>query len=198
MVYSREINGQNLTFGISGRLYKSNVLLYDHQTDSLWSQLMSKAIAGPSVRQTLRQLPSQRVSWKQWRHMHPQTRVLSDETGYRRDYTTDPYEGYYRVAGLMFPVGDVRRELSPKTRILGIHIDGNAKGYDLTKLKQKSGPFLDRLGSTQIVIEISPSGEVLGVNRTSGEPVDHVFVFWFAWQAFHPRTDVFKFDASPN
>ena len=193
MVYSRELNGKSYTFGISGLLYKSNVLLYDHQTESLWSQLMSKAIAGPSVSQSLQQLPSQRITWKRWRRMHPRSKVLSDQTGYRRDYSTDPYEGYYRVAGLMFPVGDVRRELSPKVRILGISIDGRAKAYDLEKLTHQTGVLQDRLGTTQISIEISPHGEVLAVKRSSGESVDHVFLFWFAWQAFFPQTEVYAF-----
>jgi hypothetical protein len=193
VVYSRKIGGQELTFGISGRLYKSNVLLYDHQSESLWSQLMSRAISGPMVRQELLQLPSTRISWGQWRQMHPATEVLSDDTGYRRDYTIDPYEGYYRVAGLMFPVGDVRRDLAPKTRILGIALDGHATAYDLDQLKKRTGVLVDRIGSRQIAIEVGPSGDVLSVKRPTGEPVEHIFAFWFAWQAFHPRTNVYKF-----
>lgn len=187
------IDGQELTFGISGRLYKSNVLLYDHQTESLWSQLMSKAISGSKVRQILPQLPSSRMSWGQWRRMHPATRVLSDDTGYHRDYAVDPYEGYYRLAGLMFPVGNVRRDLAPKTRILGIYLDGHATAYELDKLKKRSGVLVDRIGSERITIEVGSSGEVLGVRRAGGEPVEHIFAFWFAWQAFHPRTNVYKF-----
>jgi hypothetical protein len=187
------IDGQALTFGISGRLYKSNVLFYDHQTESLWSQLMSKAISGPMVRQTLPQLTSSRMSWEQWRRVHPATLVLSDDTGYHRDYSIDPYEGYYRVAGLMFPVGNVRRDLAPKTRILGIYLDGHATAYELDKLKKRSGLLVDRIGSEQIRIEVGSSGEVLGVRRASGEPVEHIFAFWFAWQAFHPHTNVYNF-----
>jgi hypothetical protein len=193
VVYSRTVAGQELTFGISGRLYKSNVLLYDHQTESLWSQLMSQAISGPMVRRKLRQLPSNRISWGEWRRMHPATQVLSDDTGYRRDYSIDPYEGYYRLAGLMFPVGDVRRDLAPKRRVLGIHLDGHATAYDLNKLQNRPGLLVDRIGSQQIAIEVGDSGEVVSVRRLSGEPVEHIFAFWFAWQAFHPQTNVYKF-----
>ncbi len=193
MVYSREIDGQEYTFGVSGRLFKSNVLLYDHQTESLWSQLMNQAISGTMVRQTLKQLPSRRMTWKQWRKLYPNSRVLSDKTGYHRDYTIDPYEGYYRVAGLMFPVGDVRRDLSPKSRVLGIAIGGHATAYELDKLAQHTGVLVDRIGSEQIAIDISSSGEVLSVKRGNGEPVEHLVAFWFAWQAFHPETTVYGF-----
>jgi hypothetical protein len=93
VVYSRESEGVIHTFGISGRLYKSNVLLYDHQTDSLWSQLLEKAIAGPSVGKKLRKIPSIRLSWKAWKKERPHSLVLSTETGFSRDYSVDPYEG---------------------------------------------------------------------------------------------------------
>jgi hypothetical protein len=53
--------------------------------------------------------------------------------------------------------------------------------------------LVDRIGSEQITIEVGSSGEVLSVKRATGEPVEHIFAFWFAWQAFHPRTKVFKF-----
>jgi hypothetical protein len=76
VVYSRKIDGQTLTFGISGRLYKSNVLLYDHQSESLWSQLMNTAVSGPQAGKPLTALPSARVSWKKWKRLHPETMVL--------------------------------------------------------------------------------------------------------------------------
>ncbi len=91
MVYSREVDGKVYTFGISGRLYKSNVLFYDHQTESLWSQLMEQAVTGPLAGKKLRKLDSTRTSWKNWRKMNPQTLVLSTDTGYRRNYQVDPY-----------------------------------------------------------------------------------------------------------
>ena len=155
MVYSRNVAGEEVTFGISGRLYRSNVLLYDHQSDSLWSQLMSKAVSGPKAGQALTQLPSLRMSWKKWRRQYPHTDVLSAETGYARDYAIDPYEGYYRVGGLMFPVGLVRSDLSAKTRVLGVAIGDHAKAYPLTLLQKQPGRLEDRIGATTISIEIS-------------------------------------------
>ena len=136
MVYSREIEGQVYTFGVSGRLYKSNVLLYDHQTESLWSQLLELAVSGSLVGKNLTQLPASRTSWKTWKKRNPDTMVLSTETGYRRDYTVDPYEGYHQTGTIWFPVGEVRKDLSVKERVLGIEVKEETKAYPLAQLRK--------------------------------------------------------------
>lgn len=187
------MNGKELTFGISGRLYKSNVLLYDHQSESLWSQLMSKAISGPKVNQVLDTIPSVRLSWKKWRRLHPDTQVLSERTGYERNYRIDPYEGYYSVGGLMFPVGAVRRDLATKERVLGIVVDGKAKAYALERLRQHTGILKDRIGRVAIAIEVSDAGEVVSVQDNFGQTLSHMYLYWFAWQAFYPHTTVHHF-----
>jgi hypothetical protein len=194
VVYSREIDERPHTFGVSGRLYKSNVLLYDHQTESLWSQLMEKAIAGPLVGKRLKSLPSTRTSWKAWKKAHPNTLALSRETGHNRNYGVDPYEGYYRAAGIWFPVGEVRRDLSPKEMVLGVEIDGVTRAYPLSLLRKNAGVLKDEIGEKAIEIEVSVEGEVVGVTDQEGRPFPSVYSYWFAWQAFHPKTTVYKRD----
>ena len=190
MVYSRKIEDEIYTFGISGRLYKSNVLLYDHQTESLWSQIMEKAVAGPMAGNSLVKLSSSRMKWKSWQTKHPDTQVLSDDTGYTRNYSQDPYEGYYRIGRLMFPVGNVRKDLSPKERILGIDIQSNAKAYSLANITRQPGILQDTIGETLIRIDISKDHEVTEVTDSNGNSIPYIFAYWFAWQAFHPDTDV--------
>ena len=191
-MYSRTVDGQKHTFGVSGRLYKSNVLLYDHQTESLWSQLMDQAIAGPAAGQNLRVLPSSRVKWKTWQRRNPSTKVLSDDTGFYRDYSIDPYEGYYRIGSLMFPVGDVRKDMSAKEPVLGIEIENYAKAYRLDWLSANPGIHDDTVGSHPIRIEVSPDGEVVAVRDKQGNAIAGTYSYWFAWQAFHRETEVFK------
>lgn len=191
MVYSRVVEGKLYTFGISGRLYKSNILLYDHQTESLWSQLKEIAISGPLVGKRLKKLASKRTSWEVWRKENPHTLVLSTDTGYQRDYTVDPYEGYYRALGLWFPVGDVRTDLSPKEIVLGVEIKGKAQAYPLSLLRKKPGILKDNIEGIHLEIEVSSEGEIIGVRDHQRNPVLSVFVYWFAWQAFHPDTSVY-------
>ncbi len=149
MVYSSKVDDKVFTFGVSGRLYKSNVLIYDHQTESLWSQLKETAISGPMVGRKLKKISAERTAWKHWLKKHPQTKVLSTDTGYHRDYNIDPYEGYYRALGIMFPVGDVRTDLPAKEMVLGVEINGAAKAYPLSLLERKTGMFKDEIGENR-------------------------------------------------
>ncbi len=88
----------------------------------------------------------------------------------------------------MFPVGKVRLDLSAKARVMGVEIDGAAKAYPLERLKKRSGIIADQVGQTQIFIEVNPDGEVVAVRNASQEMIPHMFVYWFAWQAFYPDT----------
>ena len=128
-MFSRGIEDDIHTFGVSGLLYKSNLVMYDHQTETLWSQLKEMAIAGPLVETELETIPSERLDWETFLQNHSGAPVLSRDTGYDRDYTVNPYEGYSRVFGLWFPVGDVRKDLPPKDRVMGISVNGEAKAY---------------------------------------------------------------------
>jgi hypothetical protein len=96
MAFDPVIEGKRYTFGVSGLLYKSDVLMYDHQTESLWSQIQREAVTGPLAGTRLRLLPLVHTTWQAWRAEHPKTQVLSIDTGFRRDYTRDPYESYAR------------------------------------------------------------------------------------------------------
>ena len=137
-------------------------------------------------------LSSIRTSWKTWLEKHPKTLVLSTETGYSRDYNLDPYVGYYRVGTIWFPVGEVRKDLSPKARILGIEINGDSKAYPLEALASKPGTIEDGIRSSTVRIEINQAGEIVSVKDEAEKPVPHLFAYWFAWQAFHPDTKVFQ------
>jgi hypothetical protein len=190
-VYSRKVGEKEYTFGVSGLLYKSNVLLYDHQTESLWSQLMEKAIAGPLAGHELSKMASTRTTWKTWTKKHPHTLVLSTDTGYGRNYSRDPYEGYYRVADIWFPVGNVRKDLSPKEMILGLEIKERARAYPLSVLRQRPGTVKDEIDGMMVQIVVNANGQVVDVMDDLGNAIPHIFAYWFAWQAFHPRTTVY-------
>ena len=152
---------------------------------------MKKAIAGPLAGQPLVDLPSARIKWKTWKRKHPDTLVLSDKTGYNRDYASNPYEGYYRIGRLMFPVGNVRKDFPAKERVLGVAVGSFAKAYELAEIIKYPGILKDRIDDTIIHIHVSNDGEVTGVKDSNGNDLPHIFSYWFAWQAFHPETEVF-------
>lgn len=191
MVFDRTIDGTVRTFGVSGLLYRSDVLMYDRQTESLWSQLAMKAVSGPAVGKALPWLPSEHLTWRAWREKYPQGQVLSTDTGHRRNYKANAYASYFASDKTMFPVPHVRKELSNKTRVIGVVIDGKAKAYVLKGLPTDKA-VKDTVSDKQLAIRYDAKKQFPQVTDLAGDPVPSVVVFWFAWQAFYPETDLWK------
>jgi hypothetical protein len=190
-VYSRNIKERELTFGVSGLLYKSNVLLYDHQTESLWSQIKGKAVTGRMTGTPLEVLPSTFTTWKKWKKRFPETEVLSTDTGYDRDYSKDPYESYYkRKKGLFsfFTPGPGEEE---KQLVAGVRIDSTVKAYPLDVLRKKK-KIADRLGDREITLTFDPETDVLTIQDTHGKDIPYMIVYWFVWKSIHSDSDLFR------
>ena len=91
----------------------------------------------------------------------------------------------------MFPVGDVCTDLSAKEMVLGIEINGAAKAYPLSLLEQKSGLLKDKIGENSVQIILSKEGQIENVQDHRARTIPAIFAYWFAWQAFHPDTEVY-------
>ncbi|NQV31060.1 MAG: DUF3179 domain-containing protein [Phycisphaeraceae bacterium] len=187
MVFGRAIDGIKRTFGVSGLLYRSDVLMYDRQSESLWSQLAMKAVSGPAVGKALPWLPSEHLTFKAWREKYPKGQVLSTDTGVRRNYQANAYASYFASDKTMFPVPHTRRELSNKTRVIGVVIGGKAKAYVLTDLSTGKA-IQDTVADKQITVRYDTEKQFPQVAHRTGDPIPSVVVFWFAWQAFYPDT----------
>ena len=197
MVFSAQAADSNLTFGVSGLLYNSDVLLYDRQTGSLWSQILSVAISGPLKGVTLTSLPASHTTWRDWSARHPGTLVLSTDTGFRRDYRRSPYLDYSRTGRLMFPVQNSSKEYRKKELVLGISAHGNTKAYPFEELeKNRQERFEDSLGGQTFTVEWSKAEDFARILDDNGREIPSVIAYWFAWYAFHPDTEIFR--ASEN
>jgi len=189
MVFDREIKGRIREFGVSGLLYQSDVLMYDRETDSLWSQLEMKSISGPEVGTSLKWLTSEHMTWKSWREKHPQGKVLSDETGYDRNYSGNAYAGYFATESTMFPVPFLRDELTNKTMIIGVIVNGRAKAFPVDSFVSTK-TISESVGSSLIKISYDMDKKYPVVTDDSGNDIPYVMSFWFAWQAFYPDTEL--------
>ncbi|MCK5663425.1 MAG: DUF3179 domain-containing protein, partial [Thiotrichaceae bacterium] len=187
MVFERNIAKQLRTFGVSGLLYQSDVLMYDRESESLWSQLAMQSISGSEVGERLTWLPSDYLTWKAWREKYPQGDVLSTETGFNRNYKSKPYSSYFASDKPMFPVPHTRQELSDKAWVIGVIIDGQAKAYPINKLSSDN-VIVDKLGAKQLTIKYNVEQKFSQITDEQGEAIPSVLVFWFAWQAFYPKT----------
>jgi hypothetical protein len=129
--------GNSFVFGSSGLLYRSNKLMYDEQTWSLWSNLTGEPVAGPLAGRGIRlpTLPLTVTTWREWRERHPDTDVLAIETGYRRDYSPGAaYGSYFASPETMFPVWKRSDLLDAKTPVYALRVGGAARAYPLEVL----------------------------------------------------------------
>lgn len=116
----RELAGEDLDFGTTGRLRYSNLIMYDRQTETWWQQATGEAIAGELTGRTLTPVPASIVAWEEFREAHPDGQVLSQDTGYSRDYGTNPYAGYDDAdsSPFLYNGPETPGELPPMARVL--------------------------------------------------------------------------------
>jgi len=197
MVFAANVADTALIFGISGLLYNSDVLLFDRNTESLWSQILAKAVTGPFKGTELPQLPATHTTWGEWRKRHPDTLVLSTDTGFGRDYRRNPYAGYERSRRLYFDVANqAPRDYHPKALVLGVKVDGVHKAYPFEELESLDGPVLeDTVNGRALRIHYDAPSQTAEVTTAAGEPYPGTVGFWFAWYAFFPDTEVFTGDS---
>ena len=192
IVFDPKVNGVAQEFGVSGKLWQSNLLMYNRtaieEDESLWSQVLGEAVLGVSTGQKLKVLPADTVQYGAWKKAHPNTEILSRETGAIRNYGRDPYGGYYTDESVSFGATFNDDRLHPKAFVLGIEIDGKFKAYEREALKV--GITNDTFVSKNIIINKSEAG-VVEITADS-EPIPHVDGFWFSWLAVHPETELLK------
>lgn len=192
MAFHARAGGRELQFGVSGLLYNSDVLLYDRQSESLWSQIARRAISGRYQGERLTAIPLEHTTWADWREGHPGTLVLSRETGHDRNYAANPYLGYERERELHFPVRFKAQGYHPKERVLGLEVDGRFKAYPFGELARTDGEVQDRIGTQRVKVRFDAEHENARAEAADGTALPGVVGFWFAWYAFHPDTEVFK------
>jgi hypothetical protein len=172
-VFDRRVEGRTLTFGLSGLLYQSNLLMYDRgdtpAQESLWSQLQARAIAGPAAdaKSTLMLVPFALARWDDWQAAHPETTVLAPVPGDGAKYGEDVYRSYFNSAELRFPVDPMppTGTLPAKARVF---VSGEPGAWTVTPLP---------------IAEGESRFEVAGLSGTT--PVKGFYAFWFAWYATH-------------
>ena len=152
------IDGELLDFGTSGRLFRSNLVMYDRQTGTYWSQATLEAIVGPLVGRRLEFIPAQIVSWGDWRAAHPGGRVLSQDTGFDRAYGQNPYHGYDSPRNddpFLFS-GDPDPRLPATEHLLGVDASGRQVAFPYTGLARNSvdghSVAQSRVGSQEVVV----------------------------------------------
>ena len=190
IAYERKINGEEVEFGTSGKLYNSNLVMYDRKTDTYWTQIDGLAVVGELTGTKLIPVSIDTVVWRDWKKANPESLVLSQDTGFERPYGKDPYGSYYETSFLFFPVENRDDRVHPKTVVFGIKVDGIFKAYKEDDLKELK-VIEDTVNEVKIKVERNDSGVVKITNTVTGEEIVKERDFWFAWYAFHPDTQLY-------
>jgi hypothetical protein len=160
ILYDRRIDDTEYLFRTSGLLYRSNKLMYDTATRSLWNQFTGRPVVGTLVGEEirLRQLPLVLAGWAEWRKEHPETTVLSRETGHDRNYGAGAaYGHYFSSPDAMFPLWGQSDVLPEKAIVYGIEIDGVAKAYPIEQLESQTA-VRDFVGGAEVLLVVGDAG----------------------------------------
>jgi hypothetical protein len=156
VAFSRDVDGRTLEFGVSGKLYKSALVMFDRQTDSLWLHFEGRAIQGPLTGTQLEVIPVQLLSFGEWRREHPTGLVLSRDTGYVRPYGENPYESYDSKEGpyASFFRGPISPKLPAMARVVGVASGNTAVAYAYEQLGagRPAGVAHDTVSGRDIVV----------------------------------------------
>ena len=160
-MYVRDLSDQRLTFGVSGRLWKDALVMYDHQTNSLWGHVIGKAIAGTLEGRSLETYPATQTTWKAWKRAHPDTKVLKKPRLRRSSYAGyDANPARIGIHGRRIK----KSQLPPKSKIAGFELDGQMFAFPLSSLKpgQTLVPLVDEV---PLLIYVDEAGQGVSLWR---------------------------------
>lgn len=198
VVFDPVVGGERVEFGTSGKLWQSNLVMYDRKTDSYWPQVLGEAVKGEMTGAKLKILPSDIIKFGNWRELNPNGEVLSLDTGTGRSYGIDPYgvRDYYNQHDLLYsPVRAKDNRLLNKEFILGIIVNGKAKAYYPPSV-QKQGEVKDEFEGKIIIARYDKDLDAVRLferkSDGSEERINTIASYWFAWVGAYPDTELYK------
>ncbi|MBI4263596.1 MAG: DUF3179 domain-containing protein [Acidobacteria bacterium] len=161
-MYARQVAERTLTFGVSGMLYKDGLVMYDRQTDTLWTQVDGRAVRGALANRQLEIVPAVHATWKEWLALYPRSRVLKKPGKFR-----SPYEDYNRNPRQLGIVGrrNADDRLAGKERVLGIRVGHAALAFPLDAVREARLVQAEVGGLPVLLVAPAPDRPVLAYER---------------------------------
>ena len=173
--WDRVIDLEETTFGVSGLLYNSNLIPYDRNTGSNWSQIRMECVNGPLISTDPVILPLVEMPWKTWKKFYPESRIVSTETGHSRSYGSYPYGNYKTRSSLIFPAIPADDRLHLKERVMAVIIRGEAKAYRFEDFGEDFTVIHDNFSDTQVVIAGIRENFMVALNAMTGDGQELTF-----------------------
>lgn len=190
LVYLRSVNGRVLTFGVSGLIYNSNFLLYDLETESLWSQFLGKAIAGPLSGTELKRINVHQEPAAAWFSRNRNSKVLMRPLPDKIDYGRSPFQRYWTEDRIPFPVEAKDERFHAKELVLGVSKGGKHRAYLGSLLTAAGQSVVDRFMDREI--KLAYFSDLALFSWDAPDDVQVTEAYWFAWKAFYPDTDLWR------
>ena len=201
IVFDRRVGDRVLDFGTTGKLRRSDLVMWDRQTESWWQQFTGEAIAGARIGTRLKVVPSRLESWQSFRERFPDGEVLVPGNPGLRDYGRNPYAGYDSSAVPFLYRGPMPDGISPLSYVVVVRDGPEPLAISLDRLRREQtfesdGVKIEWLPGVRSVLDtsaIEEGREIGSVNVTrKGEPVAHELTFAFVVRAFLPETAILK------
>lgn len=184
IVFNALVDGEPQEFGVSGKLYESNLLMYDKKTESLWSQILGEAVVGDLTGKKLSLYPLQVLSFGELKEKYPQAEVLSKDTGYRRDYSFSPYGDYNTNDKIFFPISIRDTRLPAKEIMYIVNVGESSVAFKLQGLSLVKEASVS-VGGKKVVAKLS-DGEI-EVRDDKGVIIPGYYAMWFSWAIHHQK-----------
>jgi hypothetical protein len=185
IVYNREINWEEVLFGVSGKLYESNLLMFDNINESLWSQSIWEALVWDDLWEKLEIIKSDLLSFSQFKENHPNWLVLSENTWYSRNYSRTPYWSYETVEELYFPVKNTDAKLHQKELMFVIPYDWESYAFVRSELIN-IWELEYNIWKEKLII-IFKNWELTA--RIWDKIIPGYIEMWFSWFTQHPESE---------
>ncbi|MDZ4306756.1 DUF3179 domain-containing protein [Allopontixanthobacter sp.] len=198
MVFDRRVDGKILSFGTTGRLRHSDLVMYDHQTESFWQQFTGEAIVGTMTGTTLTAVPARIEAWRLFRDEFPQGQVLVPNDTTARDYGRNPYQGYDSAPAPFLYRGKLPRNIDPMARV--VRVGPRAWSLDYVRRNSpvltESGLRIEWIAGQNSALDssrISNGRDIGNVRITRAQDdVAYSIDFAFAFFAFYPRGELIQ------
>ncbi len=176
----------------SGLLSRSNKVMYDLRTQSVFDTFTGAAVSGPlqDLGIVLDETTVVRTTWGEWKAAHPGTSIIAEDGGIDRSYPLDPLQGR-DDNGPIFPIGTADDRLDVQELVVGVITDDGtpvAFPADDARAALASGDDVEASG----VELVDDGGGLRAVDATTGDPISSHESFWFAWSQFHPTTELWR------
>ncbi len=187
-MYARKVKERELTFDFAEGLIKNNLLFVDRETGSIWSQLHGKAISGQLKDAPLKVLPSMQTTWKHWRGLHPDTKVMvvKGQHGYPYVYRS------WRPGSPRPKKRPTQHDISALG--LGLVVNGEAIYFPFTELAKTKTPMKMEVGGETISVHYKADAFTAWAENARGELLTGVLAYRHGWLDFFPKSRIFEAD----